>query len=89
MISYVDPSCVNSLLSSGTASEVSGIDSDTLLRNIVSESRMVTSETKQGSVCRWVGGWRKGERANIRTDIGSISRPDKKVDLRFFCMRVG
>ena len=41
--------CKTSLLIRGTASDVAGIDSETVLRNTVSESRIVTSEMgKQG-----------------------------------------
>ena len=47
--SYVLPK--PSLLIRGTASDVAGIDSETVLRNTVSESRIVTSE--KGNVDGW------------------------------------
>ena len=44
---------ISLLLINGTASDVAGIDSETVLRNTVSESRIVTSEKGNDGENQW------------------------------------
>ena len=65
-----------SLLIRGTASDVAGIDSETVLRNTVSESRIVTSEI--GNDNGWMGhGWQE-ERSSRNTDRSVRGRKGRK-----------